>query len=74
MTVSIEQAQLKLAELVNRTRGGEEIVITQNGRSVAKIVADPGQAITPKLGFAKGKLRIISEDEDHLKDFAEYMQ
>jgi len=38
-TVSIEQAQAHLAELIEALAPGEELVITQGDRPVAKLVA-----------------------------------
>ena len=47
MTISIEQAQLRLADLVERIRRGEEIVITQSGQSVARLVPSQAPAEQP---------------------------
>jgi antitoxin (DNA-binding transcriptional repressor) of toxin-antitoxin stability system len=73
-TVTIEEAQAKLPELIDCLTKGEELVITQGDHVIARIVgerSEPGQRLPP--GFAKGMLTIISDDDDHLKDFAEYM-
>lgn len=74
MTISIEQAQLKLATLVAQSAKGETIELTQDGQTVARIVATqpaPRRERTP--GFAKDLIRVISDDDEHLKDFADYM-
>jgi len=74
-TVTIEEAQAHLAELIGRLAPGDELVITQDERPVAKIVAEGVKARRPRQpGSAKGKLIIHSEDDEHLKDFGEYMQ
>ncbi len=73
-TITIEEAQAKLPELIGTLSKGEELVITQAGRIVARIVgerSEPRQRRVP--GFAKGMMTIVAEDDDHLKDFAEYM-
>ena len=74
MTVSIEQAQLKLAELIQKSAEGEPVVISQDGKAVAEIV--PLQASPKRRGFGclKGKIRIIADDDEHLRDFKEYME
>jgi prevent-host-death family protein len=36
--VALQEAQEKLAELIDRAKGGEEIVIEQNGKAAAKLV------------------------------------
>lgn len=64
-TVTIEEAQAKLKELL----------ITENQQTVAKLVSEPvaKPRQRPGPGLGKGMLTIASEDDDHLKDFAEYM-
>jgi prevent-host-death family protein len=47
MTVSIEQAQLRLADLLERVRQGEQIIITRNGETVARLVPDQPRSETP---------------------------
>lgn len=42
--VGIRQARQALPELVDRAEAGEEIVITRQGRPVAKLVAAPKAA------------------------------
>lgn len=73
-TISIEDAQAKLPELIGGLAKGEELIITQGERVVARLVGETSerlQRLPP--GFAKGMMTIVAEDEDHLKDFAEYM-
>jgi prevent-host-death family protein len=73
-TVTIEEAQAKLPELVDKLAPGQELVITRNNEPVAKLVRE---ALQPrgsrKPGSAKGKLVILAEDEEHLEDFKEYV-
>ena len=73
MTVAIEQAQKELKELIHRTARGEKVVITRNGQPVAELVPVRAEKPTPRFGVAKGMLTIVSDDDEHLKDFAEYM-
>jgi antitoxin (DNA-binding transcriptional repressor) of toxin-antitoxin stability system len=74
MTVTIEEAQARLPELIDRLAPGEELVITRNDQAIAALV---GKAPSPRRprqpGSAKGKLLILAEDDEHLKDFKEYM-
>jgi prevent-host-death family protein len=74
--VTIQEAQAKLPELIHKLTPGEEVVITENNQPVAKLVgelpkAKPGQR--PPPGLCKGWITIVSDDDEHLKDFAEYM-
>jgi len=73
-TVTIEDAQARLPELITQLAPGEELVITHKDQPVAKLVG--GRPILRRLrqpGSAKGKFIIMVEDEDHLQDFKEYM-
>jgi prevent-host-death family protein len=75
-TVTIQEAQAKLADLIHKLMPGEEVVITENDHPVAKLVgeqAKPAPGLRPPPGLGKGCITITSDDEDHLKDFAEYM-
>jgi antitoxin (DNA-binding transcriptional repressor) of toxin-antitoxin stability system len=72
-TVTVEEAQAKLPELIDQLGSGEEIVITRNARPVARLVRQPSEIPHPVFGRGRGKVIIVSEDEDHLKGFEEYM-
>ena len=73
-TVTIQEAQAKLADLIHRLTPGEEVVITENDQPVAKLVASRAEKPRPLPGRCKGMLTIVADDDEHLKDFAEYMQ
>ena len=74
-SMSIEEAQAHLPELIGKLVPGEEIVITRNNQPVAKLVGQQQPVRKPRQpGSAKGKLVILAEDDEHLQDFAEYMQ
>ena len=73
-TVTIEEAQAKLRELIDGLAPGEEVIITRNQRPVAKLVGQHRPMRKPcRPGSAKGKLVILTEDDAHLEDFKEYM-
>jgi antitoxin (DNA-binding transcriptional repressor) of toxin-antitoxin stability system len=72
-TITLEEAQSHLGEIIDKMTPGEEIVLTRGDQPVARIVADSGEKPHPVPGRGKGMLTIIAEDDDHLKDFAEYM-
>jgi prevent-host-death family protein len=71
--ITIEEAQSRLSEIINRLTPGEEVILTQNSRPVARIVAGLAEKPQPIPGRCKGMLTIVSDDDEHLKDFAEYM-
>ena len=77
-TVSIADAKAHLEELIAKLVPGEEIVITHQTQPVAKLIGQPAAARQPRQprqpGSAKGKLKILVDDEEHLKDFKEYLR
>jgi prevent-host-death family protein len=73
-TITIEEAQAKLPELIDKLAPGEELIITRNQQPVAKLVGQKRRLRKPRQpGSAKGKIIILAEDDKHRKDFAEYM-
>jgi prevent-host-death family protein len=75
-TVTVEEAQTKLSELIEGLTPGEEIVITRNNRPVARLVGEPAPARRPRQpGSARDKILYMAEDFDApLDDFKEYME
>ncbi len=74
-TVTLEEAQARLPEIIDHLVSGEELLITRNNQPVAKLVGQQQPVRKPRQpGSAKGKLVILAEDDEHLQDFAEYMQ
>lgn len=75
-TVSIQEVQAKLPDLIHNLLPGDEVVITENNQPVAKLVSElpkPTPGLRPPPGLGKGCITIVSDDDEHLKDFAEYM-
>jgi prevent-host-death family protein len=72
-TMPLEQAEGHLAEIIEKLTPGEEVVLTRNNRPVARIVGESAEKPHPVPGRGKGMLTIVSEDDEHLKDWAEYM-
>ena len=56
-----------------RIRPGEELTITENDQPLAKVVLVAAEKHRPIPGRASGMLEILVEDDEHLKDFEEYM-
>jgi prevent-host-death family protein len=73
-TVSIQEAQAGLANLIHRLGPGEEVVITENNLPVARIVAASPSA-ERVLGTLKGSVLHMAPDFDApLEDFKDHMQ
>lgn len=74
MTVSIRQAQLDLVELLDRSSRGEEVIIARDdGGVAARLISAAPLAHDFRPGFLKDKLEIVTDDDEHLAAFAEYM-
>lgn len=73
-TMTIEEAQAKLPELIEGLAPGEEIVLTRDARPVAKLVAQPANSPRPVFGRGRGKLIRWVEDDEHLRGFEEYLE
>jgi prevent-host-death family protein len=75
-TITVEEAQLNLKDLIHQVAAGQEIIITENQQPVARLVSEqpkPKSGLRPPPGLGKGMITIISDDEEHLTDFVEYM-
>ena len=72
-TATVEQVQTHLPEFLARVEVGEEVLIVQAGKPVGRLVPAPLAKGTAIAGRGKGNLVIHSDDDEHLKDFAEYM-
>jgi prevent-host-death family protein len=72
-TVTLEEAKARLAELIEHLSPGDEIVITQENRPLARLVPTGESRPRPQFGSCKGMLTIVSDDDEHLEHFKEYM-
>ena len=71
-TATMEEVQSHLPELFDGLAAGDAVVITRDGKPVARLTPELPKGV-PIPGRGKGKLVIVSEDDEHLKDFAEYL-
>jgi antitoxin (DNA-binding transcriptional repressor) of toxin-antitoxin stability system len=73
-SVSLDEAQAKLPELLEQLEPGEEISITDHGRVLA-LRKKPERTSWPcKAGSARGKIRMASDFDAPLEEFKEYME
>jgi prevent-host-death family protein len=75
-TITIDEAQAKLKELIHQLAPGEEVIITENQQPVAKLVGEqhqPKPGLRPPPGLGKGFITVVSDDDEHLEDFEDYM-
>lgn len=67
-TVEFDDAKDRLAELVERVRNGEAVVIVRDGRPVAQLAAPPGEPARRRPGSAKGLGRVHDNFDDPLPE------
>jgi len=74
-TLTLEKAQAHLPELLTQLQPGEEITITDRGQPLALLKKVESPKRQPrKAGNCKGMVVIVADDDEHLKEFAEYME
>ncbi len=65
VTITIEQAQATLKNLIEQLAPGAEIVITDNEPPVAKLVSAPAKKRQRrKAGNCAGMIRIVADDDE----------
>ena len=72
--ITLTEAQLHLCELIAKLQPGEEVQICQDDRPIARLTIEPRKTRKPRQpGSAIGTFTIVSDDDDHLEVFSEYM-
>jgi antitoxin (DNA-binding transcriptional repressor) of toxin-antitoxin stability system len=73
-TVTVEEAQARLKELIEALKPGEELIIVSDEKPVARLVSEPSRPhLRPPPGRGKGWITILADDDEHLQDFQDYM-
>lgn len=74
--ISVEEAQVKLKELIDRLVPGEEVILTQNQQPVAKLIGERSvRQPRPAPGLGKGSILHIAPDFDEaMEEFREYTE
>jgi antitoxin (DNA-binding transcriptional repressor) of toxin-antitoxin stability system len=74
-TISLQEAQANLGDLISRLTPGEEVLIAEQGQPLAKLVRSQRTTWPCKAGSAKQQILWIAPDFDApLDDFKEYME
>jgi antitoxin (DNA-binding transcriptional repressor) of toxin-antitoxin stability system len=84
-TITLQEAQANLAELVHRLAPGEGVTITENDRPVARLIVPlvaptrpprPRPPITgvPKAGSCEGLFVVPDDFKEPLEEMREYME
>ena len=67
--IDLYEAKRHLVDLIDVALGGEEIVITQDGQPVLKLVRVVASKVRRKAGSAKGLITMASDFDAPLEDF-----
>lgn len=71
-TSTMEEVQVRLPELLDHLTPGEDVLITRDGKPMARLSYDlPVGAPIP--GRCRGMMTIVSDGDEHLKDFEQSM-
>lgn len=64
ISIDIDKAQSQLKDLVHRLAPGEEVVITENHKPVARLVSEPEPTVRarPAPGLLKGAITYMAPD------------
>lgn len=74
-TLNVDEAQTRLREVIAGLQPGEEILLTDDGRPLARLVKASRTSWPCKAGSAKDKILYIAPDFDApLEEFKEYME
>ena len=77
-TITVEEAQANLKDLIHQLTPGGEIIITENQQPVAKLVSEPAKLPKPPRpgpGMFPGSIIYMAPDFDApLEEFKEYME
>jgi prevent-host-death family protein len=68
-TINIYEAKTQLSRMIDRAAAGEEIVISRNGRPVARLCPlEPRKRNTVKFGLLDGQIEVAPDFDAPLPD------
>lgn len=71
--IDVDHPQAGLSELVRRAARGEEVILTEGGEPVAKIIPITAARGPRVFGSAKGLIHMADDFDAPLEDFRDYM-
>lgn len=72
-SIQVDGSQATLPNLLDQLSQVDEIVILQNAVPVGRLTRITSEHPRPIAGRGKGKLEILSDDEQHLQGFEDYL-
>ena len=67
-TVSVDEARNKLQDLLAQARDGNEVIITEHGKPVARLVPVPQSKTKRVAGLNRGTIRTSEDFDEPLPD------
>lgn len=71
--IDLNHAQSRLPELVRQAARGEDVILTQDGEPVAKIIPITRAKGLREFGSARGLIHMADDFDAPLEEFEEYM-
>ena len=72
--VTLEEASIRLSELISEVEGGQEVTLMRDNHPVAKLVAAFPKQVETRRGSMKGRLLYMAPDFDATpEDFKDYL-
>ena len=72
-TATIEEVQARLPDFLEQLGQDQELVIVDQGKPVGRLLPVPVPKGVPLYGRGKGKVTAYVDDDEHLKDWSEYL-
>ena len=73
-TVTLEEAQARLPQLLDQLQAGEELTITAHGQPLAQVKKAERTTWPCHAGSARGKIHLAADFDAPLDEFKEYME
>jgi prevent-host-death family protein len=71
--VNMHEAKSSLSRLVKRAAAGEDILIANHGKPIARLTRLPEARTKNPWGLYKGKIRMADDFDAPLEEFQDYM-
>jgi len=71
--VNMQETKSTLSKLVKRAAAGEDILIADRGKPVARLTCVPEQKKKIPWGLYKGKIRMAADFDEPLEELKDYM-
>jgi prevent-host-death family protein len=71
--IDLDHARTQLQELVRQAARGEDVILTEGGRPVAKIIPIARAQGPREFGSARGLIHMADDFDEPLEEFADYM-